>query len=127
MKRGCWGSFLIEASLASVLASALLVGALFVGRAALAARRAHALARHAAALAAVGVPSDVLEGELRDYAGRLNLNGVTWTTGRYAGSSSAAFYQLTEAVVSVTLALPPLVGGGTTSFTERAVVEEDRP
>ena len=113
--------------MACVVASALLAGALFVGRVGLAGRRAHALARHAAALAAIGVPPDVFEAELRDYAARLELADATWTTGRYAGSPSAAFYRLTEAVVEVSLRLPPILGGTPMSLTERAVVEEDRP
>lgn len=127
MKRGRRGSVLVEVAMACVVASTLLVGALFVGRVSLAARRAHALARHAAALAAVGVPPDVLATELGDYARHLNVMDVSWSTGRYAGSSSAAFYRLTEAVVGVSLSVPALLGGPAASLTERAVVEEDRP
>ena len=127
MKIARRGSVLIEAALACVIAAGLLAGSLFVGRVSLAARRAHALARHAAALSAIGVPPDVLDSELRDYAARLHAADVAWTLDRYTGSSSAAFYRLAEAVVTASIALPPLVGGGSRIIVERAVVEEDRP
>lgn len=126
MRRQCRGSAIVETALSVLVASVLLSGSVFIGRTALAARRAHGLARYAAALSAAGVPADIVDAEVRDYASHLETD-LSWTLGRYAGSASATFYRLSEAKVAADIALPPLAGGGHRTMTERAVVEEEHP
>ncbi len=126
MSRRGRGSALVEVALAGVLASALLSGSVFIGRAVLAARRSHAVARYAAALSAAGVPSDAVDAELTDYVARLG-DGITWSVGRYNRTASSRFYRLTEAVATADIALPPIAGGGHRTLTSRAVVEEEHP
>ncbi len=126
MRRTNRGSAMVELAVACLVGSVLISGTMFIGRVLLSARRAHALARHGAALAAAGVPTDVVNAELRDYAVRLaDRAHPTWTLGRYLGSASARFYRLIEAAVSVDIELPPLLGGGRRTLVQRAVVEED--
>jgi hypothetical protein len=125
--RSSRGSAIVETALACLIGSALLAGSLFIARVSLSARRAHALARHAASLSAAGVPAGIIDGEVSDYAARLaDRSALSWSVGRYVGSASAAFYRLMEAAVSADIVLPPLVGGGHHVIRERAVVEEDR-
>jgi len=126
MRRAIRGSAMVETALSCLIASALLSGSLYIGKTALASRRSHALARHAAALKAAGVPLGLIDVEMSDYSARLG-GGMVWTLGRYDRSAAARFYRLTEAVVTADVAVPPIAGGGSRRLTSRAVVEEDRP
>ena len=120
------GAALIETALASLLALSLLGGTLFLGRVALTLRRLHALARHGAALSAAGVPRDVINAELGDFAARLGV-AARWSLGRYAGSAAAVFYRLQEARASADLPRPPLLGGGTLVLEQSSVLEQEAP
>ncbi|MBV9080041.1 MAG: hypothetical protein JO102_02860 [Elusimicrobia bacterium] len=126
MKRAA-GSALVETAFAAGVTAVFLAGALAVGRTALARRRTLALARHASALTAMGVPADVVDGELSDYAARLSAGGATWDVGRFTGTPSAGFYHLIGATVHGIASLPRLLGGGEVRWSDRAVVAQEEP
>ena len=126
MRRKTRGSITVETAAAAVTAAFLLAGTLFVAQSALALRRAHGLARHAAALTAAGVPRSTVESEIESYASRFGEAAVL-SVGRYLGSPAAGFYQLQQAIVTIGRPRPALLGGGTQTLSERAVLEAEAP
>jgi hypothetical protein len=121
------GSAAVETAAAALVAAALMSGSVLVGKTALAVRRAHGLARHAAALSAAGVPTAAVEAETRDYAARLTTLVPALAFRRYAGSAAARFYRLAECVVGMDIPVPPALGGGVLSVSQNAAVEEEAP
>lgn len=127
MRRRSAGGAAVETAAAALIGAALLSGSLYVGRAAFAARRAHALARHAAWLSAAGVAATDIEAESADHAARLGAPGARLALRRHDALPAARFYRLAEAQVSIDVARPRLAGPGALTVRASAAVEEERP